>query len=237
MDTLDEYIFGKLNFRRSNKSRNIDWNMLLNWQCIDYMSYILEKQLGSNKLNNWKYYYCTTWTTLYKQEKLNAWSEILRSISPHFHRIHVLLMENCEIPNARSKEVKFAVGMIVTHSDQSTDCSAGVIIGWHRYEDRHFVTIKKQDRRNFDILPLNICCDFKEQTHYLILTENNEMCYVGEDAITLTTPKWIENSEIGRHFDKFTGTHYVPNKALEKYYPHDVALTATKAISDSDAIF
>ncbi|XP_072754274.1 F-box only protein 21-like [Anoplolepis gracilipes] len=324
MDTLDEYIFGKLNFR-PDKSKNIEWNMQLKRKCIDYVLehkcgqeviiYIIYHSVGrrlglrcdilmnyshestylfwkpsyatnslenakcfrinsnkypdcfikeqnftsfevitaneienilsnliqlnenlweSSKLNGWDFYHCA-WTTSYKQEELNAWSGISRSIPAHC--IHVLLMENCEIPNARSKEVKFAVGMIVTHSDQSTDCSAGVIIGWHRYEDRHFVTIKKQDRRNFDILPLNICCDFKEQTHYLILTENNEMCYVGEDAITLTTPKWIENSEIGRHFDKFTGTHYVPNKALEKHYPHDAAVTATKAISDNDANF
>ncbi|XP_072753427.1 F-box only protein 21-like isoform X2 [Anoplolepis gracilipes] len=201
------------------------------------IEYLLSELIQQNE-NLWEtsdFTFCK-WMTLYKEQKLMAWNGISRSIFPHY--IFNLSMENFEMPNTRSKEVKFAVGMIVTHSDQSTDCSAGVIIGWHRYEDRYLVKIRVNDRtRNIKDLPLNICSDFKKQTHYLILTESNEMCYVGEDAITLTTPKWIENSEIGRHFDKFEGTHYVPNKALEKHYPYDAAVTATKAISDSDAIF
>ncbi|EFN60840.1 hypothetical protein EAG_12556, partial [Camponotus floridanus] len=41
------------------------------------------------------------------------------------------------------------------------------------------------------------------------------------DAITKTTPKWIDNNEIGRYFCKFEGTHYVPNEMLARYYPHD----------------
>ncbi|XP_072763347.1 F-box only protein 21-like [Anoplolepis gracilipes] len=156
---------------------------------------------------------------------LRDWSTNLEKIGPHC--IFILNISKFKMLNARSDDVKFAVGMIVTHGDQSADCSTGVIIGWHRYKDRKFVEISVEDRRDgSQDFPLKICSDIKEQTHYIILTENNEMCYVGEDAVTLTTPKWIENSEIGRYFNKFEGTHYVPNKALEKCYPHDAAVTA-----------
>lgn len=157
--------------------------------------------------------------------------------------------------------MKFAVGMIVTHKqkeyDQPTDSSAGVIIGWHRYIDRHNVKFSI-NKLSDPVLPLKIYRNFsstKQQTHYIILTENNEMCYVNEgmnfildfyfklyllfsssyiliyfsflilDAITKTTPKWIDNNEIGRYFCKFQDTHYVPNKMLARLYPHDITLT------------
>ncbi|XP_072764617.1 F-box only protein 21-like [Anoplolepis gracilipes] len=148
------------------------------------------------------------------------------------HYAFHISMDNFEMPITRPEEVKFAVGMIVRHSDESTDCFAGVIIGWYRYEDRYSVKFRVLDRRYYpNIFPIKICTNTKEQTHYLILTENNEMCYVGKDAITLTTPKWIENSEIGRYFDKFEGTYYVPNKTLEKRYPHDSAVTVAKTVT------
>ncbi|XP_050465107.1 F-box only protein 21-like [Cataglyphis hispanica] len=132
--------------------------------------------------------------------------------------------------HTRPKDVKFAVGMIVTH--QPADC-VGVIIGWHQHLDRHIVEFSAKNVPNSYMhlceLPLYHCrnCNFKkEQTNYIILTENNKMCYVEEDAITLTTPRWIDNSEIGRYFYKFEGTHYVPNKMLARFYPQDAALTA-----------
>ncbi|XP_050448188.1 uncharacterized protein LOC126849884 [Cataglyphis hispanica] len=130
----------------------------------------------------------------------------------------------------RPEDVKFAVGMIVVH--QPANC-AGVIVGWHQHLDRHRVTI------SIKCLPgpscMHMCelthyrnTDFiKKQTNYIILTENNKMCYVEEDTITLTAPRWIDNSEIGRYFCKFEGTHYVPNKMLARLYPQDAAITAT----------
>ncbi|XP_072763657.1 F-box only protein 21-like [Anoplolepis gracilipes] len=141
-----------------------------------------------------------------------------------------------EKSNTRLKDVKFSIGMIIKHQqtkyDQSTDSSAGVIVGWLRYTDICNIqfSIKKLTE---PALPLRICSDFsnKEQTYYIILNENNEMCYVDEDDLTTTTPKWIDNSEIGRYFSKFEETHYVPNKMLAGFYPHDAAITAR--ISDN----
>ncbi|XP_072763624.1 F-box only protein 21-like [Anoplolepis gracilipes] len=161
---------------------------------------------------------------------LKDWISNLKEFEPHY--AFVVEIEKFEMINTKSEDVKFAVGTIVTHNNQSIDCSAGVIIAWHRYEDRHSVKLIVKDARyNPQILPLKICSDIKKQTHYLILTENNEICYVGEDSITLTTPKWIENIEVGRYFDKFDGTHYVPNKKLAERYPDDAIVTAPIAIS------
>ncbi|XP_072763718.1 F-box only protein 21-like [Anoplolepis gracilipes] len=164
---------------------------------------------------------------------LKDWSTSLKEVGPHC--TFTVKIREFKMPNTRPKDIKFVVGMIVTHGDESTDCSAGVIIGWHRYEDRNSVNFRIEDKRfRSNILPLKICSNTMDnkQTHYLILTENNEMCYVGEDAITLITPKWIENREVGRYFDKFGGTHYVPNKLLEKQYPHDAAVTAVETATD-----
>ncbi|XP_072763400.1 uncharacterized protein [Anoplolepis gracilipes] len=160
----------------------------------------------------------------------NSWSRtFINEINTHYIVSLVMVNDERWVPNARSEEIKFAVGMIVTHSNESTDCPAGVIIGWHRYEGRFSVKIVRKDRRyNPNIYPLKICSDIKKkQTRYFILTENDEMCYVEEDTISLTTPKSIVNSEIGRYFNKFEDTHYVPNKALAKRFPLDAAVTAT----------
>ncbi|KAL6420634.1 hypothetical protein ACFW04_014649 [Cataglyphis niger] len=146
-------------------------------------------------------------------------------------RINVLSLSVIKTEQyTRPEDVKFAVGMIVTH--QPADC-AGVIVGWHRHLDRHLVTFSAKNVRNSYMhiceLQLYHCrnCNFnKNQTNYIILTENNKMCYVEEDSITLTAPRWIDNSEIGRYFYKFEGTHYVPNKMLERLYPQDAVITA-----------
>ncbi|XP_029166655.1 F-box only protein 21-like [Nylanderia fulva] len=76
-------------------------------------------------------------------------------------------------------------------------------------------------------MPINYCHNYQEHnTYYIILNNYNELCYVGEDFLELTTPQWIENNEIGRYFHGFNGAHYVPNKRLARLYPQDSAITA-----------
>lgn len=54
-------------------------------------------------------------------------------------------------------------------------------------------------------------CDIKD---FLIL-----------DSIMVTyPPRSIDHNEIGRYFCRFARTHYVPNKILTTYYPHDLAI-------------
>ncbi|KMQ87343.1 f-box only protein 21 [Lasius niger] len=70
------------------------------------------------------------------------------------------------------------------------------------------------------------CCRLNKFNvpHYMILAENNRVCLVPEDDISICPPKLINNLEIGRFFCKFEGTHYVPNERLRKAYPNDTAL-------------
>lgn len=133
--------------------------------------------------------------------------------------------ENAKQSNTRSQNMKFAVGMIVEH-----DNCFGVIVGWYRRVNNNKLSFYgfNKNVRKYAILQV-ISRKFKwfklQQTKYVILTEDNEIRKVKEDCLILTA-KWINNSEIGRYFCKFEGTHYVPNKMLARIYPHDAAITA-----------
>lgn len=90
--------------------------------------------------------------------------------------------------------------MIVTHNQNKLNQSAntpstGVIIGWHQYADRHNVEFSDNNILN-PVLPLNIYTDIKntkEQANYLILTEQNEICYVAEGMnISLETHLYVK---------------------------------------------
>ncbi|XP_029168627.1 F-box only protein 21-like [Nylanderia fulva] len=143
-------------------------------------------------------------------------------------------------PLRRSEEVKFAVGMVVTHNAQSVNNCAGVIIGWHRPTDTHITfsmsgpyVLHSSYICKQCIVPLNHLSNLhfvKQQTNYVILTEDDKICYVEEDALTLT-PKWIDNSEVGRYFCKFKNTYYVPNERLRRLYPQDATVAARTTIN------
>ncbi|XP_072758259.1 uncharacterized protein [Anoplolepis gracilipes] len=203
------------------------WNETEGTQIINSISeYILGKlNFRLNKSKELKYM-CIDYIMLY----LTKYSHLKSEVWKYSKSLKVTLSRKKFQVYESRQAAKFAVGTIVTHKDQSTDSSTGVIIGWHRIKDRNNVTFFKKNRRNifdYNLMPVKVYSTFStEQTHYLILTENDEMYYVQEDAISLTTPKWIENSEIGRYFCKFEGTHYVPNEMLAKLFPYDSAITA-----------
>jgi len=102
-------------------------------------------------------------------------------------------------PEIRKKEIKFTIGMIVTHRKSSccpfVECNMddGVIIGWHYKCKAAFVCknlnslipylmnvcyiIQRRRRsRRYQIRKYN--CRFICQPHYIILTDNNKLCYV-----------------------------------------------------------
>ncbi|XP_029161618.1 uncharacterized protein LOC114933278 [Nylanderia fulva] len=137
----------------------------------------------------------------------------------------------------RSDDVKFAIGMIVTHHNMCEDNCTGVIIGWEQHTNT-YVKFDEETRCNeiyaeLDILPLNHCYNQQfrdhEQTNYIILTDNNKICYVNEGSISLTTPRWINNSEIGRYFCKFENTHYVPNETLATDFSLDIPILTAQS--------
>ncbi|XP_072760640.1 uncharacterized protein [Anoplolepis gracilipes] len=136
-------------------------------------------------------------------------------------------------PKIRNKEIKFAIGMIVKHtrSDFPGQISRGphfgVIVGWHfEYDD---VSLGQENYMNLIYIDeYGDSCINKffepNQPHYVILTESNGICYIKQDSISICQPQWIENIEIGRHFSRFEGTHYIPNESLAEKYPNDIAV-------------
>ncbi|KAL6427801.1 hypothetical protein ACFW04_008319 [Cataglyphis niger] len=124
--------------------------------------------------------------------------------------------------------------MIVTHlHDPDSDDHDGVIIGWHCRCDKKF----RYELYKTNIFPYLRHCsenyyvctnpqylnDSHRQLHYVILTENNNLCYVQQNRLSICHPKKINNIEIGKYFSSFEGTYYVPNENLRQYYPEDTA--------------
>jgi len=153
------------------------------------------------------------------------------------------------------------VGEIVTHKyslrmRNILQDHCGVIVGWHYKHDEMFLMqLCSYTNKNThfpyicrQILYISKCGEHHsiDQPHYIILTENNRICYVEQgiysillnhlcfmifylynvqyiffisDDISLCSPREINNIEIGRFFCRFEGTHYVPNKYLEQNDP------------------
>ncbi|XP_029675301.1 uncharacterized protein LOC115242863 [Formica exsecta] len=172
--------------------------------------------------------------------------------------------------NTRNKNIKFSIGEIVKHLSQPNFAPPkesiyheGVIIGWHSKCDPNFQAKMKKTRmfpylchhyQNHLICTCASCicfnskCVSDEQPHYIILTENDKICYVREgmsinsilinhicfmisyhfcnvkfiffilDHIEICSPKRINNIEIGRFFSRFHGFYYEPNKSLANRY-------------------
>ncbi|XP_029176410.1 F-box only protein 21-like [Nylanderia fulva] len=131
----------------------------------------------------------------------------------------------------RSPNLKYAIGLIVTHKHKMEDNTqkdvAGVIIGWHnechieRFVHKETYCILNDIER--ECIPKNNIDNWKSQPHYVLLIEN-DLCYVPQCAITSVCKEWINNSETGKYFCKFEDTHYVPNNMLEQDYPDDAAV-------------
>ncbi|XP_029677207.1 uncharacterized protein LOC115244009 [Formica exsecta] len=138
----------------------------------------------------------------------------------------------------RTKNVKFAVGMIVRHTWQDYSCihnHDGIIIGWHRKCDRMLrdkldktimLPYLRQCSEHYHICECQQFSASAHQVHYIILAENNRICYVQQDQLSICSPKKINNIEIGRYFSSFEGTYYIPNESLRKHYPNDTAAIA-----------
>ncbi|XP_029673095.1 uncharacterized protein LOC115241468 [Formica exsecta] len=137
----------------------------------------------------------------------------------------------------RPTKFKFAVGMIVTHTwfGHFCDNHDGVIVGWHHecermFKDKLEKTIMfpylRQFSRHYHFCMCKKFSKSARQPHYIILTENNTICYGRQDQLSIRPPRKIKNIEIGRYFSRFEGTYYVPNESLRKRYPKDTATIA-----------
>ncbi|XP_029677205.1 uncharacterized protein LOC115244007 [Formica exsecta] len=132
--------------------------------------------------------------------------------------------------------------MIVTHTCKDfffPDNHDGVIIEWHhkcsydimlmgKLEETVMFPYLRQCLERYNICKCQQFSASAHQLHYIILTENNQICYMRQDQLSICLPKEIDNIEIGRYFSSFKGTYYVPNKSLRKHYPKDTAAIAER---------
>ncbi|XP_046680306.1 F-box only protein 21-like isoform X1 [Homalodisca vitripennis] len=112
-----------------------------------------------------------------------------------------------------SKEaVKFAVGMVMHHRQYDYTC---VIIGWDPYcqaseEWMTQMSVQSLSRRN---------C----QPFYHVLVNDGTNRYVAEENLKVEQDHdcWVTHCDVGRYFDTFCHTHYLPNQEMLQSYPDD----------------
>ncbi|XP_035717515.1 F-box only protein 21-like [Vespa mandarinia] len=110
-------------------------------------------------------------------------------------------------PKWRIPNVKYAVGLIMTHK---TDGNLCVITGWNKPYD-------PDDSRN----QLQECTNL-EQPYYNALVDDGSSSYIPQDLLSFPSkPRLINHYKIGRYFSYFKGTHYVPNEETSTKYPED----------------
>ncbi|XP_050459384.1 uncharacterized protein LOC126855612 [Cataglyphis hispanica] len=100
------------------------------------------------------------------------------------------IRSNIVLEKRRPKNVKFAVGMIITYNRLGYCNTDGVIIGWHHQCDKKFLNKLKETVMcpylRFHVF-YDICECYKRtsdnQLHYIILANDNRICYIREDQL------------------------------------------------------
>ncbi|XP_075221049.1 F-box only protein 21-like [Lycorma delicatula] len=110
--------------------------------------------------------------------------------------------------------VKYYIGMVMHHRLYNYKC---VIYGWDLEckESDDWMTqmgVQNLQRKN-------------KQPFYLVLVNDGSQRYAAEDNLRICKENcFIEHHLVGRYFDQFCGTHYVPNKIKASEYPDDIPL-------------
>ncbi|XP_012219079.1 F-box only protein 21-like isoform X3 [Linepithema humile] len=146
----------------------------------------------------------------YAEKLLNKFRNHVNPVMPFCDQI---------IPKQRTTNIKFAVGMIVRFNNNFFMSEyllklIAVIIGW---DER-----RKTYSNIREIIPRLFLNEASLKPHYKILCHDGTKYYVSEMYLTMCNEaSWINYKDIGRYFCKFEHSYYVPNKMLEKHYPHD----------------
>ncbi|KAL6419121.1 hypothetical protein ACFW04_011563 [Cataglyphis niger] len=120
-----------------------------------------------------------------------------------------------------------------------------MIVGWHlQYNEKDklykYWTIMFPNLQRRCIYILTLVNLKNHQSLYIILTDNDRICYIREGMLFSSIlidyilicfmtnygfvhRKKIKNIEFGTYFYHFKDTHYVPNASLKKHYPKDTS--------------
>ncbi|KAH6946166.1 hypothetical protein HPB50_011980 [Hyalomma asiaticum] len=108
-------------------------------------------------------------------------------------------------------KVAYAVGMIMRHKKYHYHC---VIYGWDGKcaANRDWI---------FQMGVLNLSHD-DQQPFYNVLVEDGSHRYAAQENLEMSTrPEVITHPDVGKYFERFCGTHYLPNAEKEHEYPED----------------
>ncbi|XP_023227331.1 F-box only protein 21-like [Centruroides sculpturatus] len=110
--------------------------------------------------------------------------------------------------------IEYAVGMIMRHKKYNYIC---VIYGWDPICEASRDWIYQMGVYN---LPHK-----EKQPFYNVLVEDGSNRYAAQENLELTEyPKPISHPEIGKYFQHYCTTHYVPNEEKEAEYPEDKSI-------------
>lgn len=110
--------------------------------------------------------------------------------------------------------IEYAVGMIMRHKKYNYIC---VIYGWDPICEASRDWIYQMGVYN---LPHR-----EKQPFYNVLVEDGSNRYAAQENLEITEyPKPISHPEIGKYFQHYCSTHYVPNEEKESEYPDDKSI-------------
>ncbi|XP_071532742.1 F-box only protein 21-like isoform X2 [Panulirus ornatus] len=114
-------------------------------------------------------------------------------------------------PNKRSKEIVFATGLVMRHKKYNFLC---VIFGWDKECKMPAEWVRRMGVHNLQYKT--------KQPFYNVLVYDGSHRYAAQENLEVAAqPKRVTHSDIGKYFQEFTGTHYIPNAELLQQYPED----------------
>ncbi|XP_046568601.1 F-box only protein 21-like [Haliotis rubra] len=114
-----------------------------------------------------------------------------------------------------NKKVEFSVGMVMKHKRYDYTC---VIFGWDE-------TCQATEEWIVQMGVHNLTKQHK-QPFYSVLVEDGSNRYAAQENMLYTdSPHEIQHPEVGRYFQAFTGTYYIPNQEKHSEYQDDADVT------------
>ncbi|XP_069673301.1 F-box only protein 21-like isoform X2 [Periplaneta americana] len=114
-------------------------------------------------------------------------------------------------PKVRSENIAYAVGMIMRHRQYNYRC---VIYGWDSLCAASQEWIRQMGVEN---LPQK-----SHQPFYNVLVEDGSIRYAAQENLEVASePVAVTHLDVGRYFEQFCSTYYVPNAEKRMEYPQD----------------
>lgn len=61
----------------------------------------------------------------------------------------------------------------------------------------------------------------------------SQLQLISENLELVIEECWVDHQDVGRYFEEFCGTYYIPNKEKQQEYPDDLAVCTSRAYKSS----